>query len=74
MPQKKGAGTRKAARDARTGRFVPLQETKRRPSTTVVETIKPKRKGSSERRIAEDRGGLVDPSVSPRLRCRRRRP
>ena len=45
MAKKMGAGTRKAARDARTGRFVPLKEAKRRPSTTVVETIKPRRKG-----------------------------
>lgn len=30
----------KAVRDARTGRFVPKGEAKRRPSTTVTETIK----------------------------------
>lgn len=29
-------------RDARTGRIVPLSETKRRPSTTVKERIKPR--------------------------------
>ncbi len=37
--------TRKIGRDARTGEFIPLKEAKRRPSTTVVETIKrPKKK------------------------------
>jgi len=37
----------KAGRDARTGQFIPISEAKRRPSTTVVETIKrpaPKKK------------------------------
>lgn len=28
-------------RDARTGQFIPVREAERRPSTTVVETIKP---------------------------------
>ena len=43
MPRSK---TRKAGRDARTGRFIPIKEAERRPSTTVVETIpiNPKRK------------------------------
>ena len=45
MAKKKAGGPRKAARDARTGRFIPLREAKRRPSTTVVETIRPRRKG-----------------------------
>lgn len=27
-------------RDARTGRFIPVKEAQRRPSTTTVETIK----------------------------------
>jgi hypothetical protein len=27
-------------RDARTGRFVPLKETQRRPSTTIKETVR----------------------------------
>lgn len=31
-------------RDARTGRFVPSREAKRRPNTTVRETITSKRK------------------------------
>ena len=35
---------RKVGRDAKTGRFIPVKEAKRRPSTTVVETIKPKSK------------------------------
>jgi hypothetical protein len=37
---------RKIARDARTGRFIPLEEAKKRPNTTVVETINvPSKKG-----------------------------
>jgi hypothetical protein len=32
--------TRKIGRDARTGEFIPVREAVRRPSTTVVETIK----------------------------------
>ena len=41
---------RKVARDARTGRFVPLSEARRRPATTVVETIKyPPRPATAER-------------------------
>ena len=38
------AKSRKVGRDAKTGRFIPIKEAKRRPSTTVVETIKTKRK------------------------------
>lgn len=34
--------TTKLARDARTGRIVPLSEAKRRPGSTVIETIKRK--------------------------------
>lgn len=33
-------GTRKIGRDAKTGEFIPVKDAKRRPSTTVVETIK----------------------------------
>jgi len=33
----------KIGRDAKTGRFVPVKEAQRRPATTVVETIKPKK-------------------------------
>lgn len=39
--------TFKVGRDAKTGEFIPVKEAKRRPSTTVVETIKktpPKKK------------------------------
>ena len=36
----KKASTTKVGRDARTGQFIPVKEAKRRPSTTVVETIK----------------------------------
>ena len=32
--------TSKRARDAKTGRFIPLSVAQRRPATTVVETIK----------------------------------
>ncbi len=32
--------TRKIGRDARTGYFIPVEEAVRRPTTTVVETIK----------------------------------
>lgn len=32
--------THKIGRDARTGEFIPVKEAQRRPSTTVVETIK----------------------------------
>lgn len=39
MAPKKG-GDRKIGRDAITGRFIPVKEAKRRPTTTVVETIK----------------------------------
>lgn len=38
MPKK----TSKIGRDARTGKFIPVKEAKRRPSTTTVETIKRK--------------------------------
>lgn len=31
---------RKVVRDARTGRFVPKREARRRPATTVTETVK----------------------------------
>lgn len=34
------AGSHKIGRDARTGEFIPVKEAQRRPSTTVVETIK----------------------------------
>jgi len=32
--------TRKIGRDARTGEFIPVREARKRPSTTVVETIR----------------------------------
>ena len=32
--------TRKIGRDAKTGKFIPVKEAERRPTTTVVETIK----------------------------------
>jgi len=31
-------------RDARTGQFIPVKEAQRRPATTVVETIKSKKR------------------------------
>ncbi len=41
------ASTRKIGRSAKTGKYIPVKEAQRRPSTTVVETIKtkPKPKG-----------------------------
>jgi len=32
--------TFKVGRDAKSGQFIPVKEAKRRPSTTVVETVK----------------------------------
>jgi hypothetical protein len=43
MGAKKGT-ERKIGRDARTGRFIPVEEAKKRRSTTVVETIRKKGK------------------------------
>lgn len=34
----------KRGRDAKTGQFIPVSEAKRRPNTTVVETIKRRKK------------------------------
>lgn len=34
------AKAKKVARSAKTGRFVPMQQAKSKPSTTVVETVK----------------------------------
>jgi len=39
----KKVANKKIGRDAKTGRFIPVKEAKRRPSTTVVETIKRKK-------------------------------
>jgi len=39
-----GAKPRKIGRDAKTGGFISVAEAKRRPSTTTVETIKPRKK------------------------------
>jgi hypothetical protein len=36
------AKTTKIGRDAKTGHFMPVKEAEKRPSTTVVETIKKK--------------------------------
>jgi len=33
-------GTTKIGRDAKTGRFIPVEKAKERPSTTIVETIR----------------------------------
>ncbi len=41
MPKAKLA---KRARDAKTGRFIPMELAKRRPATTVVETVRKKAK------------------------------
>jgi hypothetical protein len=42
--------THKAVRDAKTGRFVKKGEAKRRPSTTVTETIKSRGKGKGKKK------------------------
>ena len=42
MAQKKGTPG-KIGRDAKTGRFIPVEEAKKKPSTTVVETINRKK-------------------------------
>lgn len=39
------ADARKIGRDAKTGEFIPVKEAKKRPSTTVVETLPPPKKG-----------------------------
>lgn len=36
--------TKKIGRDAKTGKFISVKEANRRPTTTVVETIKPSKK------------------------------
>jgi hypothetical protein len=41
---------RKIGRDARTGEFIPLKEAQRRPTTTVVETIKPPSKPAPKKK------------------------
>lgn len=43
---RKKARTTKVGRDAKTGRFIPVKEAKRRKSTAIVETIK--RKGKAK--------------------------
>ena len=43
MAAKKGTD-RKIGRDAKTGRFIPVEEAKRKRSTAVVETIRKKGK------------------------------
>ena len=42
---KKADSTHQVGRDARTGQFIPVREAIRRPSTTVVETVKNSKKG-----------------------------
>jgi hypothetical protein len=44
---------RKIGRDARTGRFISVAEARRRPATTVIETIRAKR--LSALRIQQER-------------------
>lgn len=39
MSAKKSPSTQ-IGRDAKTGHFIPVRETERRPSTTVIETIR----------------------------------
>lgn len=42
MASRKG-NPQKIGRDARTGRFIPVEKAKQRPSATVVETINKKK-------------------------------
>ena len=37
---RKSSATTQVGRDAKTGRFIPIKEAKRRKSTAVIETIK----------------------------------
>ena len=46
MMSSKDYVTRKVGRDSRTGEFVPIKETDRRPATTEKETIRYPKKGS----------------------------
>jgi hypothetical protein len=34
----------KRGRDAKTGQFIPVSVARRRPATTVIETVKPRKK------------------------------
>ncbi|MFN8140091.1 MAG: hypothetical protein U0R49_09875 [Fimbriimonadales bacterium] len=34
----------KIGRDAKTGKYIPMEEAKKRPATTVVETVKPRKR------------------------------
>jgi len=43
------ATTRRIGRDAKTGEFIPVREAQRRPTTTVVETIKTKPKPKNKK-------------------------
>ncbi len=43
---RKRSTTTKVGRDAKTGRFIPVKEAKRRKSTAIVQTIK--RKGTAK--------------------------
>ncbi|MFN8138821.1 MAG: hypothetical protein U0R49_03370 [Fimbriimonadales bacterium] len=36
--------TAKIGRDAKTGKFIPVKQAKKKPSTTVVETVKRKKR------------------------------
>ena len=52
---RKRAVTTQVGRDAKTGRFIPIKEAKRRKSTAVVETIK---RSGKAKYAASRRGGL----------------
>lgn len=47
MSKKTSGGSR--GRDAGSGKFIPVKEAARRPSTTVIETIKPKPSGPKKK-------------------------
>lgn len=42
-------GGSKRGRDAKTGEFIPVKEAERRKSTAIVETVKPRRRGSKKK-------------------------
>lgn len=44
MGSNKKNENQKRGRDAKTGKFISIEQAKRRPKTTVIETIKPKKK------------------------------
>jgi hypothetical protein len=50
MATKKKAKTTTIGRDSRSGEFVPLKETKKRPATTTVEKVRKKTKKKARKK------------------------